>query len=58
MIFIDFETTGLPDKATYPVEVLSLTATKVDQDTTCDDCLPISFISIPKQFRKNKSSIY
>ncbi len=36
MIFIDFETTGLPSKATYPVEVLSLTATKVDYD-----CRPI-----------------
>lgn len=40
MIFIDFETTGLPDKATYPIEVLSLTATKVDQD-----CRPITTVT-------------
>ncbi len=40
MIFIDYETTGLPDKATYPVEVLSLTATKVNQD-----CRPVTTVT-------------
>lgn len=36
MIFIDFETTGIPGKAKDPIEVLSLTASKVIDGKTID----------------------
>ena len=36
MIFIDFETTGIPGKSKEPIEVLSLTASKVIDGKTID----------------------